>query len=172
MGTGCNCYPDCNLHTYDFQINTQALDVDELCSFDPDTHNPELDMALREWERTNSPLIHWYNSIVKNRTDYNIDEILSDKVNLIHGLPESEALQKCRDLFKRSMVKIAIEVDNTNSQEMILDVSTTFAEAIGVVGGPWASSPEPVSSASLSSSTGSTRQSSTPSARGRRGRGC
>ena len=39
--------------------------MDELCSFDPDTHNPELDMVLREWERTNSPLIHWYNSIVK-----------------------------------------------------------------------------------------------------------
>ena len=32
------------------------------------------------------------------------------------------------------MVKIAIEVDNTNSQEQILDISLTFAEAIGVVG--------------------------------------
>ena len=40
----------------------------------------------------------------------------------------------CRDLFKRSMVKIAIEVDNTNSQEQMLDISLTFAEAIGVVG--------------------------------------
>merc|ERR1712117_273470 len=132
---GCNCKPDCHHHSYDFQINTQALDVDELCSFDPDTHNPELDMVLREWNRTNSPLIHWYNSIVRNRTDYNIDEILSDKVHLIHGLPESEAILMCRDLFKRSMVKIAIEVDNTNSQEQLLDISLTFAEAIGVVGG-------------------------------------
>ena len=52
------------------QINTQALDVDELCSFDPDTHNPELDMVLREWERTNSPLMHWYNAIVKVTDDY------------------------------------------------------------------------------------------------------
>ena len=32
------------------------------------------------------------------------------------------------------MVKIAIEVDNTNSQEMTLDVRMSFAEGIGVVG--------------------------------------
>ena len=47
---------------------------------------------------------------------------------------ESEAIEKCRELFKRSMVKIAIEVDNTNSQEMTLDVRMSFAEGIGVVG--------------------------------------
>ena len=40
----------------------------------------------------------------------------------------------CRDLFKRSMVKIAIEVDNTNSQEQMHDISLTIAEGIGVVG--------------------------------------
>merc|ERR1712061_159618 len=169
---GCNCMPDCHYHSYDFQINTQALDVDELCSFDPDTHNPELDMVLREWNRTNSPLIHWYNSIVRNRTDYNIDEILSDKVHLIHGLPESEAILMCRDLFKRSMVKIAIEVDNTNSQEQQLDQKITFPEAIGVVGGTLGLFTGAVSSAFLSSSTGSTRLSSTCSARGGRRGGC
>ena len=40
----------------------------------------------------------------------------------------------CIDMFKRSIVKIAIEVDNTNSQEFLQDLSTTVAEAIGVVG--------------------------------------
>ena len=47
------------------QINTQALDVEELCTFSGEQHNPEMDMVLREWESTNSPLIHWYNAIVK-----------------------------------------------------------------------------------------------------------
>ena len=47
------------------QINTQALDVEELCTFSGEQHNPEMDMVLREWEHTNSPLIHWYNAIVK-----------------------------------------------------------------------------------------------------------
>jgi len=132
---GCSCEPDCEFHTYDFQINTQALDVEELCTFSGEQHNPEMDMVLREWEHTNSPLIHWYNAIVKNRTEYNIDEILSDEVNLIHGLPESEATAMCIDMFKRSIVKVAIEVDDTNSQEYLQDLSTTIAEAIGVVGG-------------------------------------
>ena len=40
----------------------------------------------------------------------------------------------CIDMFKRSIVKVAIEVDDTNSQEYMQDLSTTIAEAIGVVG--------------------------------------
>ena len=43
----------------------------------------------------------------------------------------------CLDKFKGSVLKIAIEVDNTNSQVLALDVSTTFSEAILVVGGFW-----------------------------------
>ena len=75
-----------------------------------------------------------YKAIVQG-TDYHLNGApLLLQVHLIHGLPESEAILTCRDLFKRSMVKIAIEVDNTNSQEMERDMSITFAEAIGVVG--------------------------------------
>ena len=43
----------------------------------------------------------------------------------------------CLDMFKRSVVKISIEVDNTNSQVFTLDLSTTVSEAIFVIGGYW-----------------------------------
>ena len=82
---GCHCMPDCEFHSYDYQaiitnlacsqititvcppiqIVTQALDVEELCTFSEVQKNPEMDMVLLELNNTNIPLSHWYNAVMK-----------------------------------------------------------------------------------------------------------
>ena len=110
---GCDCLPDCNHVTFNvdvslqcpyiqklifptiyFKVNILDLHVKELCNQKGNWAN--IDMVMKDWQLTNSPVAYWFNNLAGSdarhwsdvRDDFEKDS-LDGKTNLTYGLPKA-----------------------------------------------------------------------------------
>ena len=101
-------------------------------------------MALREWQNTNSPITYWYNMVMRylpsNRNRgplYNPDLLYvtpSDQWKFLYGLPEKDAQEMCKTVYRETFAKVTIEILDPMVLQIKKDTKTTFTERLGVVG--------------------------------------
>ena len=137
----CECSPDCEQVTYEPQVNSFDLDVEALCDFNNEESKESIDLALREWQRTNSPITHWYNMVARylnlgdtfyNPALFNVKP--SDRWTFYYGLPKEDAKEMCKTVYKETIAKVTIEILDPMVLQIKKDVSSTFTSRLGVVG--------------------------------------
>ena len=77
------------------------MHVDELCDVHGDWAS--IDLVMRDWRRTHSPLAHWYNQLAGSdarhwadvREDFDEDS-LAGNTNLTYGLPQASCAQNSK----------------------------------------------------------------------------
>ena len=131
-----------NLNEYDCsQVNSFDLDVDALCDFNNEESMESIDLALREWQSTNSPITHWYNMAARylnlndnfyNPAFFNVEP--SDRWTFYYGLPKEDAKEMCKTVYKETIAKVTIEILDPMVLQIKKDVSSTFTSRLGVVG--------------------------------------
>ena len=95
--------------------------MDELCDVHGDWAS--IDLVMRDWRRTHSPLAHWYNQLAGSdarhwadvREDFDEDS-LAGKTNLTYGLPQASCAQNSSDKKSRNTSK-EIQGDHTDQSD-------------------------------------------------------
>ena len=115
------------------------FDLDALCS----KANPSaVHFVMREWEKTESPSNYWYKKFRANdqngelheiSIDDHIDKTYDQIVSLSHGLPTSEALTKCKDLYRNNIAKVTVQISEDSVLMTTRDFSVTFAEQLSII---------------------------------------
>ena len=131
-----------NLNEHDYsQVNSFDLDVDALCDFNNEESMESIDLALREWQSTNSPITHWYNMVARylnlndnfyNPAFFNVEP--SDRWTFYYGLPKEDAKDMCKTVYRETIAKVTIEILDPMVLQIKKDVSSTFTSRLGVVG--------------------------------------
>ena len=115
--------------------------MEALCDFNNDESKASIELALREWERTNSPITHWYNMVDRylnfgnpfyNPDFFNVEP--SDRWTFYYGLPIEDAKEMCKNVYKETIAKVTIEILDPMVLQIKKDVRTTFTDRLGVVG--------------------------------------
>ena len=125
-----------------FKVDSYDLDVEALCDFNNDESKGTIDMALREWHRTNSHVTHWYNMVARylswgrnpffNPDVFNFEP--SDKWEFYYGLPKKDAQEMCKTVYKETIAKVTIEILDPMVLQIKKDIRTTFTQQLGAVG--------------------------------------
>ena len=115
--------------------------MEALCDFNNGESKASIDLALGEWERTNSPVTHWYNMVDRylnfgdpfyNPDFFNVEP--SDRWTFYYGLPIEDAKEMCKNVYKETIAKVTIEILDPMVLQIKKDVRTTFTDRLGVVG--------------------------------------
>ena len=115
--------------------------MEALCDFNNEESKESIDLALREWQSTNSPITHWYNMVARylnlgdpfyNPAFFNVKP--SDYWTYYYGLPEEDAKEMCKTVYKEMIAKVTIEILDPMVLQIKKDVSSTFTSRLGVVG--------------------------------------
>ena len=123
------------------QVNSFDLDVEALCDFSNDESKESIDLALGEWERTNSPISYWYNMVARylnygdpfyNPSFFNVEP--SDQWTFSYGLPIEDAKKTCKTVYRETIAKVTLEILDPMVLQIKKDVRTTFTDRLGVVG--------------------------------------
>ena len=76
-----------------FQVDSLDLHVKDLCDVHGDWAS--IDMVMKDWQKTNSPLAYWYNHLAGSDARHWADVVedfdrgsLAGKTNLTYGLPQ------------------------------------------------------------------------------------
>ena len=122
------------------KVNSFDLDVEALCDFKSDNKD-SINLALSEWEKTNSPVAYWYNTVDRYLDSgsqfYNPDMISfksPETWTFRNGLPEEEAREMCKTMYRESIAKVSLEILDPKVLQIKKDVRTTFTDQLGVVG--------------------------------------
>ena len=111
-----------------------------LCS----ENNPStVHFALREWKKAESPSVYWYRKFNEFNVRGSLDKMSWDHipdnlgswfiVKLAHGLPEKDALIKCKELYEHNIAKVTIQISEASVVVTKRDFSVTFAEQLSVI---------------------------------------
>ena len=114
------------------------LDVDVLCSV---TNPSSVHFIMREWWEAESPSIYWNKKLNEYSHQDSLEKINLghfyyenlDLVPLIHGLPLTEALTVCKDIYKNNIAKVTIEISEKSVMMTRRDFSVTFAEQLSII---------------------------------------
>ena len=115
--------------------------MEALCDFNNGESKASIDLALGEWERTNSPVTHWYNMVDRylnlgdpfyNPDFFNVEP--SDRWTFSYGLPIEDAKQMCKTVYKETIAKVTIEILDPMVLQIKKDVRTSFTDRLDVVG--------------------------------------
>ncbi len=95
---------------------------------------------MRDWERTSSPLAHWFSQLsVANYKErfktYRMSaHSLSRFSNFSYGLPTEEAIRVCKEIYNMDIVKLTIQIMNPTVMEIKRDQRVTFTDQLAVIG--------------------------------------
>ena len=109
-----------------------------LCS---EAYPSTVHLAMREWEKAESPSIYWFRKFKEYERRSSLDRISldhffydrTDVVPLVHGLPVTEALTVCKELYKKNIAKVTIEISEESVLMTRRDFSVTFAEQLSII---------------------------------------
>ena len=119
-------------------MNTFDLKPEILCSDVGDWL--AIDMVMTDWERTSSPLIHWYNALNLNSYSerFRTLELEKDTVggftNMSYGLPTAEALRVCKHRFTHDVAKLTVQISRPNVMQVVRDIKVSFTDQLAIIG--------------------------------------
>jgi hypothetical protein len=128
----CQCMPDCEEVTLETEVDTLDLNLDELCDEEGDWKY--INFAMKFWERANSPLTFRLKTISDARQTLSEWEQKNSYTNFSNGLPTTEAVEVCRDVFKNSIAKLIVQMANRDVMQIKKDIKVTFADQLGTIG--------------------------------------
>ncbi len=127
------------------------MNLDELCS--PYGNWKHINLALSHWRRTHSPLVHWLHQMQygpqsgqnRQRISKRLLKLSKSAIaeKFIYGLPMTEALRVCREMFSKSIAKLTIEFADANVMEIRKDIKTTFSDMLSAIGSYFQFFPDP-----------------------------
>ena len=103
-------------------------------------------MALQEWVSTNSPLVYWYNMVLRyldagkatfKPSFFNMEGMWATErkpAKFLYGLPLKDAKKMCKTFYKESIAKVTLEILQPMVLQVKKDVRATFTERLGVAG--------------------------------------
>ena len=113
------------------------LDPEELC--DPYSNMDMINMVLKDWQMTHSPLVYWRNQLDSTHylKRYRTLGMSSDgyrSTRMIFGLPWEEGLEICKARFRQDFAKVTIEITDPKVMKIVKDIKISFYDQLGVFG--------------------------------------
>ena len=132
----CLCPPNCQEISFESQVVVLPLDVNDLC----DRHRNwgMIEMAMRDWEHTHSPLAYWHMATNEYHIDprdfFKAEDINPMKINMSFGLPTDEAVRVCKERYHYDLAKLTVVITEPKVMLIKKDIKTTFTDQLGVIG--------------------------------------
>ena len=138
-------------------MDTIDLDIEKLCS-SSFMFDEKIRRVMLDWERTNSPLWTYWGNLMRDdfefgeryvipsdreMTECNVMSNDHSRINtsdchqrgtFFYHLPQDEVNSVCKSRYKNDVVKLTLQIAHPTVVKIEKDVSTSFAEIIGVVG--------------------------------------
>ncbi len=102
-------------------------------------------MVMAQWRSTHSPVAYWFNKFHDENFSVKKDrEVMAELLvqaqergrgpNLTHGLPTSQALELCKELFRKNVAKLTLQIRDPNVMKIVKSVRVTFADELSAIG--------------------------------------
>ncbi len=130
----------CMANQSTLQINTFDLDVDTLCNWYGDWTT--IDLVMRDWQETNSPLAYWRNEMSDANYQRRFETLELDRetfrdsgiTNMSYGLPTDEAMLTCKRKYQSDIAKLTVQIIDPNVMQIKKNRRVTFADQLAAIG--------------------------------------